>query len=115
MRGEEVRPTKDLYGHDEWEEEKNYIMNNKINFYQILLKRINNNLQKRNLDPIFKIETEVNRIGGNDKKIDENNFIENENNNYNFLNNENKFFLPGGGGTRVWPKKITIQSIINLY
>ena len=69
MRGEEVRPGKDLYGHDEWEEEKNYIMNNKINFYKILLKRINNNLQKRNLDPIFKVENEIERVNTLDKKI----------------------------------------------
>ena len=65
MKGEDVQPKEDIFGHDEWEEEKNYIINNKVEFYRILLSRINSNLKKRNLDPIFKVGSELKRIKNN--------------------------------------------------
>lgn len=66
MRGEDVQLSQeDIFGHEEWEEEKNYIINNKVEFYKILLKRINDNLKKRNLDPIFKVGNETKRIRNN--------------------------------------------------
>ncbi len=70
MRGEDVKPIDDIYGHDEWEEERDYIVNNKVEFYRILLNRINNNLKKRNLDPIFKVGDELKRKGTNINALD---------------------------------------------
>ena len=55
MKGIEIRPDEEKVSLSEWEEEKNYIMNSKIEFYRVLLNRINQNLKKRNLDPIFKL------------------------------------------------------------
>lgn len=53
---EEVIPNQLLLmGEREWEEEKEYIINSKVEFYRILLDRINNNLKKRNLHPVFNV------------------------------------------------------------
>ena len=65
-RGEDIRPPlSEVMGQKEWEEEKEYIMNSKVDFYRILLQRINNNLKKRNLDPIFSLTKEEKRVGKN--------------------------------------------------
>jgi len=39
----------------DWEDEFKYIVDGKAEFYRTLLNKINQNLKKRNLDPIFKI------------------------------------------------------------
>jgi len=74
MRGEDVAPSKndkgDPYYHEEWLEEKNYIINNKIEFYRILLNRINSNLKKRNLEPIFNIGSDSKKMGNGKNRKD---------------------------------------------
>jgi hypothetical protein len=40
---------------EDWEDERKYIVQSKVDFYRVLLNKINQNLKKRNLDPIFKI------------------------------------------------------------
>lgn len=37
------------------EDQKKYILESKVEFYNVLLNRVNNNLKKRNMDPIFNI------------------------------------------------------------
>lgn len=71
MRGENIKPTDDIFDHAEWEEEKEYILKNKVAFYRILLDKINNNLKKRNLDPIFKVASEVKRIKNKIQPVNE--------------------------------------------
>jgi hypothetical protein len=39
----------------DWEKEKKYIIESKIEFYKVLINKINNNLIKRKLDPIFSV------------------------------------------------------------
>ena len=40
---------------DEWERERKYVLESKVEFYRIILKRINQSLKKRNLEPIFSV------------------------------------------------------------
>ena len=40
------------------DEQKKYILESKVEFYGVLLNRVNSNLKKRNMDPIFTIDKE---------------------------------------------------------
>ena len=44
------------YENNELENRKNYIMNYKVDFFSDLLERVNMNLKKRNLEPIFSVK-----------------------------------------------------------
>lgn len=89
MRGEDIKPTDDIFDHAEWEEEKEYILQNKVAFYRILLDKINNNLKKRNLDPIFKVASEVKRIKNKIQPINEIDDVPEQVINENVNDNEN--------------------------
>lgn len=70
-KGDDFRCNIKLLESNEFEEEKNYILNTKIEFYKILLKRINYNLKKRNLDPIFNLSSNNNKISNNTTNTNE--------------------------------------------
>jgi hypothetical protein len=59
------------------DDQKKYILESKVEFYRVLLNRVNSNLKRRNLDPIFTID----KIMENEKENENENDNENENNN----------------------------------
>jgi hypothetical protein len=42
--------------------ERKYIIDSKKEFYKSILNKINNNLKKRNLDPIFDVSKETKKV-----------------------------------------------------
>lgn len=41
------------------DDQKRYILESKVEFYKVLLNRVNNNLKRRNMDPIFSVSKDV--------------------------------------------------------
>ena len=68
------------YENNELENRKNYIMNYKVDFFSDLLERVNMNLKKRNLEPIFSVKKKSINQSVRNKKV-YNSEIEKENNN----------------------------------
>jgi hypothetical protein len=56
----------------DWEKEKNYIEECKVQFYKVLLNKINQNLKRRNLDPIFNLPKESISLSTQVLKVEEN-------------------------------------------
>jgi hypothetical protein len=52
------------------DEQKKYILESKVEFYRVLLNRVNRNLKKRNLDPIFTIDKIVEKENEDDNDND---------------------------------------------
>ena len=68
------------YENNELENRKNYIMNYKVDFFSDLLERVNMNLKKRNLEPIFSVKKKSINQSVRNKKVYKSE-IEKENNN----------------------------------
>ena len=68
------------YENNELENRKNYIMNYKVDFFSDLLERVNMNLKKRNLEPIFSVKKKSINQSVRNKKVYKSE-IEKDNNN----------------------------------